>query len=66
MYGILAHNRGMWGMTVWCVKDGKPELFATMEEAQKVAKERNDRQIINRFTDYYVADFEKEEKSYIY
>ena len=61
MYGILARNRGMWGgITVWCKReDGEVELYATEEEAQKIAKERNDRQVINRFTDYFVEKYEK-------
>ena len=58
MYGILARNRGMWGCTVWCTtEDNKPELYATKEEAQRVAKERNDRQVINRFTDYFAEEY---------
>lgn len=58
MYGILAKNRGMWGCTVWCKRDGEIELYKTKEEAQKVADERNNRQV-NRFTDYFVSVYEE-------
>ena len=58
MYGIMARNRGMWGCTAWCKRGDEVELYATKEEAQKVADERNNRQVINRFTDYFVSKYE--------
>ena len=58
MYGIIACNRGMWGCTSWCKRDGKPELYATKEEAQKVADEYNSsRPPINNFTKYFVEEY---------
>ena len=54
MYGIMVRNTGMWGCTTWCTRDGKLELYATREEAEKVAQQRNDRKgPINRFNHYW-------------
>lgn len=56
MWGIIARNRGMWGISTWCKKYGEIELFETKEEAQKVADKWNgDR--INRFTEYFVSEY---------
>lgn len=56
MWGIIARNRGMWGITTWCRKHGEIQLFETKEEAQKVADELNG-VMINRFTDYFVSEY---------
>ena len=59
MYGVLAKNRGMWGITTLCMKDGKTLCFKTKEEAQKVCDEYNsDRPVINNFTEYFVVDLD--------
>jgi len=61
MYGVLAKNRGMWGFSTWCKKDGKVMTFATKEEAQKVADEYNgNAPKINNFTEYFAVEYGKE------
>ena len=58
MYGILVKNIGMWGFATWCVRDGKPELYATREEAERVAREYNDREgHVNRFNQYFAKEY---------
>ncbi len=57
MWGIMVRNRGMWGITTWCTHDDKIELYATKEEAQKVAEERNNSQKINKFSDYFAKKY---------
>ena len=61
MYGIIARNRGMWGCSSWCKRDGKPDLYATKEEAQRVVDEINaTRSPINNFTDYFVKEYKED------
>ena len=58
MYGIMVRNTGMWGCTTWCTRDGKVELYATRQEAEKVAQQRNDRQgPINCFNHYWAEEY---------
>lgn len=58
MYGIMVSNTGMWGYTTWCTHDGEVELYATREEAEKVAQQYNGRQgYINRFNTYWVEEY---------
>ena len=58
MYGIMVRNTGMWGCTTWGTRDGKLELYATREEAEKVAQQRNDRQgPINSFNYYWAEEY---------
>lgn len=59
MWGIMAINRGMWGISTWCMSNNQVELFETKEEAQKVADERNNAQVINRFTNYVVRRYKE-------
>ncbi len=48
----------MWECTTTCTRDGKVELYATREEAEKVAQQRNDRQgYINRFNYYWAEEY---------
>ena len=61
MYGILAKNRGMWGCTTWCEKDGEIELYNTREEAQKMVDEINaTRSPVNNFTSYFVKEWKED------
>ena len=60
MYGIIAKNTGMWGITTWCHNGDKVELYATKEEAQKVATQRNQQSIINQFTQYFAEEYKQE------
>ena len=61
MYGILAKNRGMWGCTTWCKKNGEIELYKTKEEAQKVVDEINaNRSPVNNFTSYFVEEWKED------
>ena len=58
MYGIMVRNTGMWGCTTWCTRDGEVELYATREEAEKVAQQYNDMQgPINRFSHYWAEEY---------
>ena len=58
MYGIMVRNTGMWGCTAWCTRDGKVELYATREEAEKVAQQYNDMQgPLNRFSHYWAEEY---------
>ena len=58
MYGIMVRNTGMWGCTAWCKRDGEVELYATKEEAERVAEARNKRQgPVNRFNDYWAEEY---------
>jgi len=58
MYGIRVRNTGRWGYTTWCSRDGKPELYATRAEAEKVAQKYNDQQgYINRFNYYWAEEY---------
>ena len=57
MYGIMVKNTGMWGCATWCTRDGEIELYATREEAERVARQYNDRQgPINRLNHYCVEE----------
>ena len=55
MWVVMVRNIGMWGMTVPCKKDGKVEMYATEEEAQKVADKRNT-PCVNNFNHYFVCE----------
>ena len=58
MYGIIVRNTGIWGCISWCTRDGKVELYATREEAEKVAQQYNDAQgHINRFNTYWAEEY---------
>lgn len=62
-YGIMVRNTGMWGCTTWCGKreDGTIESFASRDEAQKVADERNEEGgRVNNFNYYFVAELKGE------
>ena len=55
MYGIIVINHGMWGgFSCWCRRDGEIEKYATKEEANRVAEERNNRHgRVNSFNEYF-------------
>ena len=55
MFIIMVRNTGMWGITTACKRDGKVESYNTLEEAQKVAEERNKR-MKNSFNHYFVQE----------
>ena len=58
MFGIIAINRGMWGISACVQHDGKPELYPTREAAEAAADRYNRQQSpVNRFTDYFVEEY---------
>lgn len=59
-YGIMVRNTGMWGITAWCERDGVIESYPTKEEAQRVAKERNNANNINNFNYYFAKELEED------
>ena len=58
MFGIVVTNRGLWGITTWVKRDGKPILHETREEAEAAAERYNKAQgPVNRFNEYYAQEY---------
>ena len=56
MYGIMVRNTGMWGITTWCKRNGEIELYETQEEAERVARDYNERQGSINSVNHYWAE----------
>ena len=60
MFGIIAINRGMWGITSWVTENRQIVLFNTMEEAEDEAERLYKLQgPVNRFTDYFACEYDE-------